>query len=373
MQKITTFILSVIASLSAVAQTGSFMYDGVLRDYIVHVPAVYNASVPVPLVINLHGYTSNASEQQLYTQFDAIADTANFIVVYPNGVSNTWNSGWNVPYNSGTDDVGFLSALIDTMISKYYINLSRIHATGMSNGGFMSFRLACELENRIASIASVTGLMTTPQTQHCTPSRKVPVMFIHGTADATVPYAGSTYMISADSTQNYWRAKNGCTASPVQYNFPDINTSDQSTAVRYLSNVCADSSEVEFIKIINGGHTWPGVYSLPNLVTNQDIKASVEIWKFFCRHPMPSAPMSVKETNKTKPAIYPNPADDELLINLSKSFDYTLINILGETISIKESNQNQAVIATRNLADGIYFLTVKSEGKNYVEKVVVRH
>lgn len=360
-----------VLSARVYSQQGSFMYGGVLRDYILHVPAMYNGSVAVPLVINLHGYTSNAAEQQLYTQFDVLADTANFIVVYPNGINNQWNSGWNYPYNSGTDDVGFLSALIDTLSAHYNIDSTHIHATGMSNGGFMSFRLACELSHRIASIASVTGLMSLGQVLNCNPARRVPVMFIHGTADATVLYNGSTYYISADSTFGYWKQKNNCTGTPVQYNFPDISTSDLSTAEKYTLDACSDSAEVVFIKVINGSHTWPGAYPLPNLVTNQDFKASTEIWNFFRNHPMPAQATGVVKTEDKPLLIYPNPVTDVLFVNAAQAGHYELYNTTGNLVqeAILEEGQNELMFGL--LQQGVYLLFIRTTQMTVVRKITV--
>lgn len=366
------FICFMLAlSVRVYSQQGSFMYDGVLRDYILHVPAVYNGSEAVPLVINLHGYTSNAAEQQLYTQFDAIADTANFIVVYPNGLNNQWNSGWNYPYYSGTDDVGFLSALIDTLSAHYNIDSTHIHATGMSNGGFMSFRLACELSHRIASIASVTGLMSLGQVLNCNPARQVPVMFIHGTADATVLFNGSTYYISADSTLGYWKAKNSCSGTAVQFNYPDINTSDLSTAEKYTYGDCGDSSEVVFIKIINGSHTWPGAYPLPNLVTNQDFKASAEIWNFFRAHPMPAQATGVVNTEDKPLLVYPNPVTDVLFVNATQAGTYNLYNITGSLIQEGTLRAGGNELNVSLLQKGVYVLFMRTTQRTLVQKITV--
>lgn len=173
---------------------GSFMHGGLQRAYRVYVPPAYNPTLSAPLIINLHGYGSNNIEQELYTNFKPIADTAGFIIVHPNGTPDFSNTlHWNTFGTSTVDDVGFLSALIDTLSTQLNINQSRVYATGMSNGGFMSFQLACQLGNRIAAIASVTGTMTVTNLGTCQPARPLPVMQIHGTADATVPYLGNFF------------------------------------------------------------------------------------------------------------------------------------------------------------------------------------
>ena len=164
------------------------MHDGVLRDYNFRVPSGYDGSTALPLVINMHGYTSNASQQEFYSNMTPIAEEQNFFVVYPNGIGNAWNVGFpGVPFVNGVDDVGFINALIDTLTNNYLVDLTRVYSTGMSNGGYMSYRLACELNDRITAIASVTGSMNDSMRYHCYNPQSIPVLEIHGTDDPTVP------------------------------------------------------------------------------------------------------------------------------------------------------------------------------------------
>ena len=133
-------LLTIIAALSlsfAFSQEFTMIHDGLTRTYRLYIPPGYNPDTLYPMVINMHGLGSNAFEEEVYTAFDSIADTAGIIVVYPNGIGGTWN----ISSTTGTDDVGFLSALIDTVGSQYSIDLNRVFATGMSMGGFMSYRL----------------------------------------------------------------------------------------------------------------------------------------------------------------------------------------------------------------------------------------
>ena len=171
----------------------SITQNDLVRDYIVHIPGSYDNKVPIPLVLCFHGYGGTASGIS-YTNFNDVSDTANFIVVYPQGTLLKRKSHWNVggwTLDSKIDDVGFISSLLDSLSERYNINQSRIYSTGMSNGGYMSFLLACQLSDRIAAIASVTGSMT-PQTYNlCNPQRPIPVLQIHGTNDQKVPYKGN--------------------------------------------------------------------------------------------------------------------------------------------------------------------------------------
>jgi polyhydroxybutyrate depolymerase len=153
--KILASSLFFLFSCIGFSQTYSFTHNSIVRSYIVHLPTGYVASTQYPLVINMHGYTSTAAQQQAYSQMDVVADTGKFIVVYPDGVNNAWNAGFGT--NPTIDDVGFLSTLIDTMKAKFSVDALKVYSCGLSNGGFMSFRLACELENKIAAIAPVAG------------------------------------------------------------------------------------------------------------------------------------------------------------------------------------------------------------------------
>lgn len=147
------------AQAQAINTSGTIQHNGLTREYRIYVPAIYNSTQAVPLLLNLHGYSSNNAQQQVYGNFTNIADTANFILIHPNGTIGNdgfrfWNSGFSA---SGPDDVGFLLALIDTISAQYNIDPNRIYTTGMSNGGFMSYELACQT-TRFAAIASVQVL-----------------------------------------------------------------------------------------------------------------------------------------------------------------------------------------------------------------------
>ena len=147
----------------------SITHGGLQRDYIIHIPSSYNVNTPIPLVFCFHGYGSNASTNMSYTNFNYISDTAGFIVVYPQGTLLQGTTHWNVggwTTASTIDDVGFTASLLDSISNAYTIDDTRVYSTGMSNGGYMSFLLACQLSNRIAAIASVTGSMVHKHTMH---------------------------------------------------------------------------------------------------------------------------------------------------------------------------------------------------------------
>ena len=281
-------LLSIIPYLiiSQEVTTEYMLHDGLERSYILYVPESYSNNTPVPLVLNLHGYSSNAGQQMIYSDFYNIAETEGFILVHPEGTVDTndfqfWNSGDIFEI----DDVGFLSSLIDTITSEYNINTDRVYSMGMSNGGFMSYRLACELSDKIAAIASVTGSMSTNQINSCNPTNPVPVMQIHGTTDPTVLYNGSAGIESINDVVLFWINHNSCNTQPVFNNITDNNVIDLCTAEHYIYSDGENGSSVELYKIINGGHTWPGA-AIPFVGnnTNQDFSASEKIWEFFNKY-----------------------------------------------------------------------------------------
>ena len=271
---------SAIGCYSGKTINSSIQHGGISRDFTIYIPKVYSANKLVPLLINLHGYTSNAKEQMWYGDFRRIADTADIILVHPQGTkykdTTHWNTGGWTP-GSTVDDLGFIDGLIDYMTSQYKIDPKRIYVTGMSNGGEMSYYLACRLSARIAAIASVSGSMTPETYRDCNPIRPVPVLHIHGTADQVVPYGGDPTATPIMKGLQYWVHHNGCDSIPIITHMPDINLTDSTTVDHYIYRGAAP---VEHFKIFGGDHTWPGsAFNVKG--TNYDINASLETWRFF--------------------------------------------------------------------------------------------
>ena len=183
-----------------------------------------------PLLFSLHGYTSLALWNLSYTGFQSIADKEKFIVIYPQGLilNSTGETHWNVggwTIGSKSKDVDFISDLIDWTKTKYKIDLSRIYSVGMSNGGFMSYHLACNLGDKIAAIGSVTGSMTPETLESCRPNHPTPVIQIHGKQDFTVPYSGNSIMLPIDEVVEYYNYNN-CEKFPVNNEILDNDGDD---------------------------------------------------------------------------------------------------------------------------------------------------
>lgn len=376
-KKILVFCLLICFSV-VYAQTtvvDSIFTGGIYRTYRLYVPAIYNGSSARPLILNMHGYTSNATVQQAYSNFMPIADTANFLMVYPQGTTYNGQPFWNAGISSTlVDDISFLSNLIDSLSLQYNINANRIYATGMSNGGFMSHTLACELSNRIAAIASVTGsIFTTQFGGNCHPTRPVPVMQISGTADGTVPYVGNTTMQPIDSVVKYWVMYNNCNTSPSFSNVPNTNTTDGCTAEHYRYLNGNSGSSVELYKIIGGGHTWPGSPYTTG-VTNRDMNASKEIWRFFNKYSLNTLTVLADLTDKkNKLSVYPNPSSAEIQLSFDKQINakylIVLIDVLGNQIEL-ECKENKVNI--QNLSSGIYVMSLVENGLVIAQTKIVK-
>ena len=270
---------------AAIPESGerTLSFGGRERTYILHVPPGYQPE-PTALVLNFHGFTSNAEQQEFYSVMSETADREGFAVVYPQGTGTvpSWNAGacCGTAVTDAIDDVGFTSELIDAVAAELCVDESRVFSTGFSHGGFFSHRLACELSDRIAAIAPVSGVMGIDE---CDPGRAVPVLHFHGTADGLVLYNGggvSGFMSVEDSTTG-WAERDGCTGER-QVSF------DEGDALCERWDSCDQGAAVELCTIDGGGHTWPGG-RVPAAAgkTSTDISASDRMWEFFSQHPMP--------------------------------------------------------------------------------------
>lgn len=366
--KYTTILLVLLGfSFPISAQqtiNGSITYDGIQRNYILYIPEIYDGSAAVPLVLNFHGYGSNAAQQMFYGDFRDIADTEGFLLVHPQGTILNGDQQWNVGFlenGNTTDDVGFTEALIDELANLYTINLDRVYATGMSNGGFMSFLLACQLSEKIAAVASVTGSMTPDTYNACNAQQPTPILQIHGTIDSNVPYNGASNSLSIEDVISYWVNYNNCETNPTITTLSNTDTTDGSTVEHSVYENTNNGITIEHMKVIGGGHTWPGsVVKLPG--TNQDINASMEIWHFFSRFDI-NGILSVPEFDNIQVNIYPNPTNSKinLSLNFSKELKYELFSSLGKLLIIGTIKTNNQEIDLSNLSPNIYYLKLGNQ------------
>jgi polyhydroxybutyrate depolymerase len=384
MKNITLSFIMLFCSFAINAQTSlskTINANGVSRAYRIYIPAMYNAANAVPLVFNFHGYTSNNIQQEFYGDFRPVADTANFILVHPQGLLINGSTGFN---NFGVvgslpDDIGFIDHLIDTVKSLYNINLNKVYSTGLSNGGFMSYDLACLLSTRFTAIASVSGSMVSSHISACDPSHPLPVMQIHGTADPTVSYNGTGGILTSthiDTLVKYWVTKNNCNITPVMTTVANTSSTDGCTAERYVYSNGAKGSTVELFKIIGGGHTWPGA-SINTGVTNQDIIASKEIWRFFNQYSLDKLvfPSSVHSVNKlTDFIISNNPSHGVYLFNstIKENFILDIYNTMGVKIKTIHMNQSNQEIDIREQANGLYYYIIKNSRQDFAKGKLIK-
>ena len=374
MKSLYLLLFATVSFTFAQAQSNTvetIQHGGMTREYRLYVPAMYDGTEAVPLVFNLHGYTSNAQQQELYGNFTAIADTANFIIVHPEGtVDGSGQQWWNAFDAFTPDDVGFVSAMIDELDQNYNIDLNCVYSTGMSNGGFMSFELACSLGNRIAAVASVTGAMPVGKFNSCNAPKPTPIMQIHGTNDATVPYAGNTTMEPIEDIVDFWVAQTNCDPTPVVTNMPDIDMSDGSTAEHYLYTGGDQNTTVEHYKIINGEHTWPGA-PIDIGVTNHDIDASVEIWRFFRQYKLDNLASVEEEDSKDVFKLYPNPSEGTVHMEFGESVNsFVVVDALGREVLKKQDIQPKETIEISQ--KGVYFIQFKNDSGLMTKKFIVK-
>jgi len=358
--------------IDAQTTSGTIEHDETTRDYILHLPTDYDASKSYPFVYNLHGFGSNAAQQQFYTEMDGTSDSNGFIVCYPNGLANSWNVGWN--FGSNADDVDFLLTLVDTLAVDYNINYDRLYSCGMSNGGFMSYKLACEASDKFAAIASITGSIIPSELAICDPIRKMPVMQIHGTADPTVAYSGSNIGAPIEDVVGFWAERNLCDLTADTIQIEDINSSDQCTAERIQYVECDEEVEVVFYKIEGGEHTWPDAL-IDIGVTNRDFNANQEIWNFFNRFDLNGPILSNNKEVAIDSGIslFPNPANSQIsLSNLPiGNKRIIIVDAVGKIIVSKtSSSENVSSIDIEGLGNGLHFLIVEGEYTREIAKFI---
>lgn len=291
---------------SEINYADSIIFGGLERTYLLHIPPSHDKTKPLPLVIALHGGGGTGKNMVTLTLggFDKLSDEKSFIVVYPDGIEKHWNDGRNEEetryrtHKENIDDVGFIAALIDNLIKKLNIDPKRVYITGISNGAMMSYRLACDLTEKIAAIAPVAGNIPQDIYSSCSPSRPLSVLAINGVNDPLVPFAGGNItgpfgfkklgkVLSTSDTIKFWVAHNHCSSSRVTQE-PDKDPKDGTRVKKEVYGNCQNGTEVILYTIEGGGHTWPGgwQYLSEKIVgkTSRDIDANEVIWDFFKNH-----------------------------------------------------------------------------------------
>lgn len=245
-----------------------------MRTARVHVPASYDPQTPTPVVINLHGRTGWAQQQANLSRAIAKSDAAGFVVIHPEatGSPTSWNAGGGCcdpAAANNVDDSGFIEKLIDEAAARLCVDPDRVYVMGLSNGGYLAHRIACEMADKVAAIGPVAGVISMPA---CNPSRPVPMMAIHGTSDTLVDYSWEAQTIQ------FWKTTNGCTTQQTTY------TNGNASCVTHGG--CTHGADVVLCTITGGGHQWFGGDSLPFLGANSnDLISTDKLWDFFVAHP----------------------------------------------------------------------------------------
>jgi len=277
----------------------SLRHDGRARTYLVHLPPAYDRAKSWPVVLVFHGGGGHGEQMAQMTGFSGKADREGFIAVYPNGTGRwqnrflTWNAGncCAYAYENRVDDVGFVRALIAQLNKDFSVDPRRVYVTGISNGGMMSYRLACELSDLVAAAGPVAGA----QNIGCRPSGPVSLVVLHGTADLHVRYGGGPPLRMADARNPrvdrpvseavaFWARHNGCSEKPAVAKRGKV-------AIESYGG-CAAGTAVTLYTLHDEGHTWPGgtKWAFWADEPSREISATDAIWEFFRAHPKGDGP-----------------------------------------------------------------------------------
>lgn len=289
MKLFISLLVLACTGIPALAQVTSLVHKDEKRRYIVYTPAAYQSQPQqaFPVVFNFHGGGMSMAEHMLYTQMNKAAERHQFIVVYPQGIRQDWNVGFGMDYLAGTDDIGFTQAMLSKLKQDYRIDDKRVYATGLSRGGFFALRLAAELPQQFAAVASVGAPMPVPVITHHPVPSPVGMLLIQGTADQVVLYGGKDGgYLSAEDTFAYWRKQNRLEgAAPAARLLPSVPGDDTQVTQVEQGN---GAQQVALITVKDGGHTWPGAdafnIGLPIGKTTRAIDANEVMWEFFSRH-----------------------------------------------------------------------------------------
>lgn len=323
-------ILITLISVSLSAQNQTMQIAGKTRNYIVHAPG---GLTNPPLVFCIHGYNMDAASQQSYTQMDRVADREKFIVVYPNAINKSWDL-------SGDDDFNFIIAIIDTIDKKYRIDRSRIYSCGFSQGGFMTFQLACRYSEIFAAIAPTSGNLQ----GDCVLKRPVSMRLTFGTNEG---FSGGSAAFMSNVTK--WIEKCNCPKTPVVTR-PYPSNNPNSVVTRLYYGPCDEGTEVIADSIRTGGHEWP-------MNTNDRINNSEETWAFLKKFSLNSTSVVMKGSYMKSSNISACYNSGIVMIKgVINGAHVRVVDIKGRNVTTALIKQNQ--FAFKDVASGVYVLIV---------------
>lgn len=392
MKNLLCLIIILFYTFRANAQVQEITVDGKSRTYRLHIPD--NLAKNAPLVFVFHGYSGSAAGIENYAGMNAIADKEGFAVCYPQGLKDQWNNGfWQVGYsfhsNQDVDDVKFARTLASFLQAEYNLSTENTFCTGMSNGGDMSYLLACQAPDVFAASAPVAGCMMEWIYNSCGNSMPIPVLEIHGTNDDITFWSGDindnqgygAYM-GVPTSYDFWVDKNECTSSEID-TLVNINTADGSYVITNKSKGGVSGNEVWLYTIKNGGHDWPGSSG------NMDINSSEVIWSFFKQTfdqgVVLGKPEKTSENFISLQQNYPNPFSSKTTLSFevheSVLVSLKVYNLVGnEVIQLINEVRNQGSHsltwdATDSLglpvASGTYLLKLEAGKFKQTKKIII--
>lgn len=351
------------------------MLDNLTRTYDVHVPPGWAPGDSLPLLLDLHYLAADGRDEDSLTRFGPIADAEGFMLCQPWGMFFNWNVGQNAPYSSGNRDLLFIDMLLDTLHTRYGIDLNRVYAVGMGQGGFMVHRLACELSDRFAAVAAVGANIADSTAYYCQTSRPVPMMMVQGTADSVIDYYTGLPGVWGTVPQlvDFWKARNNCVGNEITVNLPDVaNEGSHIISHRWLGD---QNSEVLLYEVVNGGFAWPGANRDLGSggIRNMDINASQHIWDFLKRYTLTTfTPIGVGEMQdpEVEISVFPNPANAVLQLSVTegKLPAVQVLDLQGRSMKaeIISKTGNSLDLDVSHLPEGMYLLQVGGVSKRFV-------
>ncbi len=388
-------IIILLLAQNTLAQIGTgnkdsyqFEHAGAIRSYNIYKPLIYTGNVKVPLVLILHpgvvqsGDTMNV-QMERYTHFDLIADTAGFIICYPNARKGAFSDPdwafWDHDGSFGWDDIGFLNQMMDNIITDYNIDTTKIYITGFSTGAYESYSMACTSGKRLAAIAPVSGHKK--HSFECSPNSPVPIFHIHGDQDEDAMYFGniSQDFDSVATVLRIWYNYNNCNSTPIITQIPNVNTNDHTSITKYYYEPVSSDNEVIHYRVNNGGHGWPGAsFSHPSEMgfNNMDIDASIEIWNFFRKHNRINNNMGLSNTISeiNNIIVFPNPFENKNINIISNEIinQWVIYNEIGMPIIYsKNINSKTIEINSNNLSSGIYYIKIITKSNQAIVRKII--
>ncbi len=356
------------ACLFAQQSNQTISIGGVTRSYVKYLPIGFDpATESLPVVFVLHGLGDTAPNMA-GVGTNGIADTARFIVIYPQGTTNSFGStAWNngTLLASTSDDFSFLNVLISTMILAHNADATRIYFTGFSMGGIMTYHMACEMNDRIAAIASMSGTMPSSDLTSCVPAYKTPVMHVHGTADGTVPYStGALPSLSlVPQTIEFWRNVHTCATTADSTQLPNT-ANDGITVDRFVYTGCTPDESLELWRMNGADHIY--AYQPVN-----DFTEAKDIWRFLRKWTLsnPAGLSTVEIPGEFNVHVFPNPAKGSVTVSSASAIEISLLDVNGKVCLNQEIPVGETTVDVSNLDAGVYVV----QGSNgYSERLVIQ-